>query len=269
MPGFMSTAVILQHVEHSPPGRIVGIFRDFGIPVEVRRLDRGDDVPLYSPEIRLLVSLGGSMRVSDVGSPEHPFLAKEVELLRQMIAADRPVLGIALGAQLLAHAAGARVHPNVKPADGDESPTPLPEHGWGPVTFPFPGGTEPIVYGLNDGTFVFHWHEDTFELPRLPAPPPTPGSPPPPTGSVLLSSSARCKNQAFRFKNRLFGFQYHFEFTEADIQQVLATQSEPAARLLGPDGAARVREETRRHYPRYERLGDRILRNFVQYLKVY
>ena len=268
----MSSAVILQHVAYASPGRIVTVFRDFGIPIDLRRLDKGDEVPTDLDEVRVLVVLGGPMGVSDVGSEKYPFLQKEVDVLKRLIAHDRPVLGIALGAQLLAHAAGAKVYPSVKPgAKPEDAPTPMPEYGWGGVQFPFPGGTEPIVFGLSDGAPMFHWHADTFDLPRLPAPPtpPAPGAPPPPTGSVLISSAPRCKNQAFRFKTRLFGFQYHFEFTQADVEALLAHDGETLTRAMGPDAFARVREETPGLYPRYARLGNRILENFVQYLKAY
>src|SRR5882757_2878618 len=105
----MSKAVILQHVPHEGPGRIVPVFRDFGIPTEVRHLYRGDEVPTDLDELRVLVVLGGPMGVSDVGSEKYPFLAKELELLKRLVALDRPVLGICLGAQLLAAAGGAKV----------------------------------------------------------------------------------------------------------------------------------------------------------------
>jgi GMP synthase-like glutamine amidotransferase len=136
------------------------------------------------------------------------------------------------------------------------------------VTFPFPGGTEPIVYGLHDGVEMFHWHQDTLELPRLPsAATPPPGAPPPPTGSVLISSSKLCRNQAFRFKTRLFGFQYHFEFTESDIEMLL--HSDAQALAATPDALARIRELTPRFYPHHAQMGNRILQNFVQFLKAY
>ncbi|HZZ41432.1 MAG TPA: gamma-glutamyl-gamma-aminobutyrate hydrolase family protein, partial [Tepidisphaeraceae bacterium] len=172
----MSKAIILQHVPHEPPGRIIPVFRDFGIPTEIRHLYKGDEVPTDLDDLRCLIVLGGPMGVADIANPAYPFLEKEVALLQRMIKADRPTLGICLGAQLLAHAAGAKVYPNVKspppaphgapppPADAPPPPppTPLPELGWLPVTFPFPGGTDPIVFGLMDNAPMFHWHFDTF-----------------------------------------------------------------------------------------------------------
>jgi GMP synthase-like glutamine amidotransferase len=122
-----------------------------------------------------------------------------------------------------------------------------------------------------DGAPMFHWHHDTFDLPRLPPPPnaPPPPAPPPPTGNALLSSSKVCKNQAFRFKTRLFGFQYHMELTPPDIEAIVAADRESLQKVLGLEGERTVREDTKKYYPRYARLGDRILANFVQFLKVY
>lgn len=272
IPSLMSRAIILQHSSYEGAGRILTIFRDFGIPIEFRHLYKGDEVPTDLDEVRTLIVLGGPMSVRDVGSTEHPYLAKEVEVLQRMIAHDRPVLGIALGAQLLAHAAGAKVYPNERPGAKPEDPkTPAPEIGWGPVNFPFPGGTEPMVYGMVDGAPMFHWHFDTFDLPKLPSPvnPAPPPAPPPPTGNSLLSSSRACRNQAFRFKTKLFGFQYHFEFTEKEIEAMLANDRETLTRVLGGDGEAKVREDTNKHYSRYARLGDRLVTNYVQFLKAY
>src|SRR5688572_16521012 len=266
----MSRAYILQHVPHETPGRIVPVLRDFGVPTEVRRLFAGDEVPSDLDDIRMLIILGGPMGVKDVGSEKFPFLAKEIELLTRMIAADRAVLGICLGAQLLAHAGGAKVYPNTRPgATPNDPPIPAPEIGWAPVMFPFPGGTEPIVYGLGDGVPMFHWHYDTFDLPKLPAPNPLPPGPPPPTGNVLISSTRACKNQAFRFKTRLFGFQYHFELTQDGIESMLEHRKNEVTEALGLTAVQEIREQTPKHYPRYARLGDRIIGNFVQFLRTY
>jgi GMP synthase (glutamine-hydrolysing) len=265
----MSRVIILQHAPHEGPGRIVPIFRDYGIPTQLRRLYQGDEVPSDLEELRMLVVMGGPMGVSDIDNPKYPYLAKEVELLKRMIAADRPVLGICLGAQLLAHAGGAKVYPNTKPGKPNEPAEPAPELGWGPIKFPFPGGTEPIVAGMVDDCPMFHWHFDTFDLPRLPGPPHAPPAPPPPTGNSLLASSKTCKNQAFRFKTHLFGFQYHFELTEPDIEGLLAAGKQDVLKVLGPDGETKIRQDTSKYYPRYARLGERMVRNVVQFLKVY
>src|SRR5205085_1423964 len=124
----------------------------------------------------------------------------------------------------------------------------VPEFGWGAVSFPFPGGTEPLMQGLIDATPFLHWHRYTFDLPRLPGPatPPPPPAPPPPTGSALLASSKLCKNQAFRFKNRLFGFQFHLEMTEPDIEQLIENDQQNLIEVLGADGPQKVREDTKR-----------------------
>jgi len=120
--------------------------------------------------------------------------------------------------------------------------------------------------GLMDGAPMFHWHYDTFDLPKLPPPP---GAPPTATSSALLCSSAVCKNQAFRLKNRLFGFQFHFEFTENDIEAVLTAGKRDVQKVLGPDGETKISRDTARYYPLHARLGERVLRNFVQFLKLY
>ncbi|HEY7119400.1 MAG TPA: type 1 glutamine amidotransferase [Tepidisphaeraceae bacterium] len=276
----MSKAIVLQHVEAEGPGRIVTVFRDFGIPIELRRLYKGDEVPTDLDEVRCLIVLGGPMGVADVGKSQYPFLDKEVETLKRMVQRDRPVLGICLGAQLMAHAAGARVFANVKmvPAERHGDPpkpaeplTPLPELGWAPINLPFPGGTEPIVFGCHDGMEVFHWHFDTFDLPKLPAPanPAPPPAPQPPTGSVLISSTRLCKNQAFRFKNRLFGFQFHIEATPEIIRAMVAAGKDDINKVLGPGGDAAILKDTDAKYRVYERLTNRILQNFVQFLRVY
>ncbi len=268
----MSKAVVLQHVEFEGPGRIVDALRDYGIPIEIRSLYRGDEVPTDPADLRLLVVMGGPMGVADLGSAKYPFLEKEVALLKRMVEADRPVLGICLGAQLLAHAAGAKVYPNTRPgATAGDAPIPVPEIGWGPVMFPFPGGTEPLLFGLHEGTPMFHWHYDTFDLPKLPSPanaPSGPGIPPPPTGNALLSSTRACRNQAFRFKNRLVGFQYHFEMTPEAIEAMLEHGKADVEKVLGTGGSEKIRSDTKKHYSEYERLGNRLIRNLITFMNL-
>jgi GMP synthase (glutamine-hydrolysing) len=249
----MSQVIVLQHAENFPAGRILTVFRDFGMPIQLRRVWKGDEVPSDLEEIRLLVSLGGPMKATEAVADGSGAFSREIELMKRMVTLDRPVIGIGLGAQLLAHAAGAKLHP----LDGGA------RYGWAPVTFPFPGGTEPIVFGMIDGSPMFHWQSETFDLPKLPAPAtaPPPPAPQPPTGNSLLSSATFCKNMAFRFKTSLFGFQYHFELERGDIDRLLAS--------VPPGGAGDTSRDTDRFYTRYDRVGTRLLENFVQFLRAY
>ena len=124
----MSKAVILQHVEFETPGRLAEAFRRSGIPLEIRKLYQGDEVPRPDDELKVLVIMGGSMGVGDIPGGKYPFLQAETELLQKLIAQDRPVLGICLGAQLIAHAAGAKVYPNTRPGATKDAPgEPAPE----------------------------------------------------------------------------------------------------------------------------------------------
>lgn len=246
----MSRAVVLQHVAFEGPGRIVPVFRDFGIPVEVRHLYRGDEVPSDPEGMRILIVMGGPMGVADVGRSEYPFLAQEVSLLKRMIVEDRAVLGICLGAQLIAHAAGAKVYRNADLADQNKT---VAEVGWAGIELPSPGGTEPIMMGLMEGAPMFHWHFDTFDLPA---------------GGVLMASTRACRNQAFRLKRRVLGFQFHFEMDEAGIEAMLANGRQTILDVLGPAGEKMVREDTGRYYGTHRRLGDGMLRNLVQFLRL-
>jgi GMP synthase (glutamine-hydrolysing) len=138
-----------------------------------------------------LVVLGGSMSVHDTAS--HPFLAEEVEMLRSALREGFPVLGICLGAQLLAMASGAEVFPG-----------PSPELGWAEMSLTTEGRQDPVLAGVGDECPVFHWHGDTFSLP---------------SGGVRLASSALTLNQAFRVGRFAYGFQFHLEVEHSMIEE--------------------------------------------------
>lgn len=141
--------------------------------------------------IDLLVVLGGPISVND--EDEFSWLPREKRFIRNVIEAGKPVLGICLGAQLIASAMGARVYPN-----------PQKEIGWFPIqgvssmggaTFYFPPSVE-----------VFHWHGETFDLPP---------------GAVRLATSEGCQNQAFQLGQSVIGLQFHLETTPASVQKLV------------------------------------------------
>src|SRR6185295_17758388 len=149
----MSRALVLQHVPHESAGALEPALAAAGFTIETRRLDLGEPIPSTIDDLAALVVMGGPMGVGDIGDPRYPFLADEVPLLRQAIARDLPTIGICLGAQLLAHAAGARAYPNVV----GTPPVPVREVGWGAVHFTRTAEEEPALAGLAPAEVVLHW----------------------------------------------------------------------------------------------------------------
>ena len=122
-----------------------------------------------------------------------PYLRHEIEILSRAIHEGRPVLGICLGAQLIAKAAGARVYRN-----------PRKEIGWFEIRLTESGAADPLFAGVPPAETVFHWHGETFDLPP---------------GAAWLASSDYCRHQAFRLGRAVYGLQFHLEVTPAMIAQ--------------------------------------------------
>lgn len=241
-------ATILQHVPFEGPSRVLDALSRRGYQARIVRLFAGESVPRYLPAEDFLVVMGGPMGVSDLDAPEHPYLRREVELLQQRIAADAPTLGICLGAQLMAHAAGARVYPNMRTSsDAAAAPEPVLEVGWADVAF-LHSTRDAVLEGLPDAAPMFHWHGDTFDLP---------------SGSVLLASTEACRAQAFRLNRSLFGLQFHCEVEQQDVENLLSADAAYAIRACGVNAVQRVREDTERCLPRFRSVGDRLLENII------
>jgi GMP synthase-like glutamine amidotransferase len=238
----MRRLVVLQHAPHEGPSRVQSAFERAGFRADILRLDLGAPVPESLGGMDALLVLGGSMGVGDAGDPQVPFLAHEIRLLERAVASDFPTLGICLGAQLLAAAAGARVYPNRL------AESVIREVGWGAVHFTRSASEEPVLFGLDAAEVVLHWHGDTFDLPA---------------GATLLAATLHCPNQMFRVKTRLFGVQFHPEVDEPDIANWIEADAEYIAGALGPSGAARIAADTQRFMPRLRERGDRLLDNLV------
>jgi GMP synthase (glutamine-hydrolysing) len=177
----MQSWAILQHVPYEGPGLIAEQARQRGLRIDLRHLYRGDSIPGVA-EVGGLIVMGGPMGLGDLEA--HPHLEAELELLAAASTAGLPVLGVCLGAQLLACALGGEVFPAEEP-----------EAGLGTVTLT-PAGRSDVVFGPAEPCVpVLHWHEDTFSLPP---------------GAELLASSDRVVNQAFR-AGRSYGLQFHVE----------------------------------------------------------
>ncbi len=204
----MPSWAILQHVPYEGPGLIAEQARQLGLRLEHRHLYRGERVPDLG-ELDGLIVMGGPMGVGDVEA--HPHLKAEVELLADASAAGLPVLGVCLGAQLLARALGGEVFPAEEP-----------EIGPGTVKLTAAGRSDAVFGPAEPSLPVLHWHEDTFSLPP---------------GAELLASSDRIVNQAFR-AGRSYGLQFHVELDGALTAGMRPHL--PAGVLLSAEQVARV-----------------------------
>jgi GMP synthase (glutamine-hydrolysing) len=243
----MKRAVVLTHEDFEGPARIAELLAAEGYAVDIRKLHRGEEVPADLGRHDVLVVMGGPMGVGDIGDARYPYLAHEVALLRERVADDAPVLGICLGAQLLAHAAGARVGPMTN-ASGER----VYEVGWGPIRFHMGEGhvnVDRVLDGLPEETITLHWHGDAFELPR---------------GAHRLASTVACPTQGFVLGRRLFGLQFHCETSAEDVDAFAREDAAFAVKANGEGGAERVRAETPRHLATFRREGDRLLLNILR-----
>lgn len=152
------------------------------LPFRILHLYRGEAFEGLDSFSHLIV-MGGHMGVND--HPEYPWIQEEIALIRATIKAGKPVLGICLGAQMIAAAMGKRVFKNAQP-----------ELGWLPLRLTNEGRVDPIFRLIEKQPLKFQWHYDTFDLPE---------------GAVLLASSAACANQAFRVGDHVLGLQFHPE----------------------------------------------------------
>lgn len=238
----MKRAIVLTHASFEGPGRLEGLLVNRGYTLDTRELHRGDLVPEGVSREDVLVVMGGPMGVGDLGRPGLPFLQREVELLSRCIDEDAPVLGVCLGAQLLAFAARARVHQMVR--DGERSF----EVGWAPISFHRAGDADPILHGLPEEAHVLHWHGDMFELPAR---------------ARRLASTALCANQGFRLRSRLFGLQFHCEIEARNVEDFLRADGDFVQRANGNSGIERIRSDTEKYVGSCREVGDRLLGNIL------
>lgn len=206
-------AVVYQHESHEELARLGPALAGAGFALvkRFRAVKHQEDL-----SAELLVVLGGPMSARD--TTHHPFLADELGVLTERLALERPCLGVCLGAQLLARAAGAEV---TQGKNGLEA-------GAAPVRWTEAGQKDAVTAGLGGRTVVAHWHEDTFG---------------PVPGAALLASTDRYTQQAFRLGPH-YGFQFHPELSADDFGQWLELGQEELA-LHGRDLA-----ELKTHLPK-------------------
>ena len=181
---------VLQHVPFEGLGSIADWLLLRGARITYTRFFESTQLPALA-DVDFVIALGGPMSVND--EAELPWLRAEKRFVADAIASNKAVLGICLGAQLIASALGARVYPG-----------PEKEIGWFPV-FAAPDVSDAFIFPPS--VDVFHWHGETFDLPP---------------GAVRLASSAVCQNQAFQVGRRAVGLQFHLETTPASADAIIS-----------------------------------------------
>ncbi|MDN7183955.1 glutamine amidotransferase [Caballeronia sp. SEWSISQ10-4 2] len=188
----MKHVLAIRHVVFEDLGTFERMFDEWGYRVEYVDAPTSDlsGIDVLEPDV--LVVLGGPIGAYE--QDNYPFLAPELSLIKQRLKSNRALLGICLGAQMIALACGARVFAG-----------PTKEIGWAPVVLT-DAGAQSALAPLAEGTAVLHWHGDTFDLPA---------------GAVCLASTTAYTQQAFSIGTQVLGLQFHLEACATELESWL------------------------------------------------
>jgi len=217
----MPRLLVFQHVAAEPLGTLDRLIRRRGHRIRFANFERQPDFEPNVDRYRGLIVLGGPMNVED--QARRPHLKTELRAIEHMLEQGKPVLGICLGAQLLAHVLGAPVRRHE-----------APEIGWYRLNTTQAGREDSVLSPLGESSPVFQWHRYSFEVPRE---------------ATHLASTAGCEQQAFRYGDNAYGFQFHLEMDQALIERWLRNPvyREELAELGGLDPARADVDAIRRH----------------------
>jgi len=233
----MRKCVAIRHVAFEDLGLLGPLLKSRGVAVHM--VDAGvDDLGSIDPgEADLVIVLGAPIGVYE--TDRYPFLLPEIELIGRRLATGKPLIGICLGAQLIARAAGERVYAGV-----------AKEIGYAPVTLTPEGERSPLAR-LGSDRQVLHWHGDTFDLPR---------------GAVRLASTVITPNQAFAIGPAVLGLQFHVEVDPARIEQWLIGHTVELT-AAGVD-VCTLRSSAREIGPAVAAAGERVLAGWLDQLSI-
>ena len=235
----MPKLLVFQHVASEPLGHLDPLLRASGF--RIRYVNFGRE-PAAQPDIRRydgLVVLGGPMNVDQ--ADRFPHLRTELDAIREAVTADKPVLGICLGGQLLAEAMGGHVRPN-----------PVPEIGWYRLhTRPHAHADRLFRHFERTPRYVFQWHAYAFE---------------PPPDAVPLAWTRSCRQQAYRLGDHAWGLQFHLEADAALIERWLHLPSgrNEIERHWNAGRIPRIQAATQRHLPVAAPLSERVFGEFIR-----
>ena len=232
----MKSAVAIRHVGFEDMDAFAPAIREAGYTLHYWDIGEQDLWTLEPVKTDLLIVLGGPIGAYE--DETYPFLNEEIDILEQRLAAGRPTMGICLGAQLIARAAGAKVYPS----DAKEI-------GFAPIALSETGGASCLAPFAED-PMTLHWHGDTFDLPD---------------GAAPLASTELCENQAFSMGPNVIGFQFHPETSAKNIEKWLIGHAAELA-AAGID-IPRLRAEAEVHGTALERKAHRVAAGWLKQLQ--
>ncbi len=229
-------ALIIKHVDIEGPGLIEYCLRQEKISYQILDLKPGVHLPKLD-DLTHIVILGGPMNVYE--EDRYPFLRDEDLFIKEAIQRGKRILGICLGAQLIAKALGAKV-----------SKAPVKEIGWHDVSLTRIGSYDLFFSKLPKTFPVFQWHEDTFEVPKA---------------GKLIVTSTLVPHQAFRYAENVYGLQFHLEVTKEMIQDWMKGYDEEFNHSeLPPFSKEEILNQTERNIEAYKEKGMKFLQNFFR-----
>jgi GMP synthase (glutamine-hydrolysing) len=216
----------LRHVAFEDAGILEELFAQRGWSLEYVEAPVADwkNFDPLAPD--LLIVLGGPIGAYEENL--YPFLTGEIAALKARLDADKPMIGLCLGAQLIARALGAAVYPG-----------PEKEIGWKSLMLTAAGHASPVRHAAAQHTFMFHWHGDTFDLPE---------------GARLLAGTEVCPHQAFAWGKATLAFQCHPEVRARDLEKWFVGHAAEIATTPGLS-VLQLRDDTRRYGAALERQG--------------
>jgi GMP synthase (glutamine-hydrolysing) len=232
----MKKILVCQHVPYEILGTLNPLFKEEGFRIRYVNFGRFPELKPGLEGYQGLVILGGPMGVDQ--EKVHPHLTQEIRMIEEALKKDIPVLGICLGAQLIAKTLGAKVCENKEK-----------EIGWHDVFLSETGHHDPLMKHFQKTEKIFHWHEDTFAIPK---------------NAIHLASSEACFNQAFRYGDKVYGFQFHLEVDEPMIQRWLEVPYHQKILQELKGTPEKIRQETVHHVGRLKNLSELTFSEFIK-----
>jgi GMP synthase-like glutamine amidotransferase len=227
--------LIIKHIDIEGPGTLGDFLNTQGEDFCIIELGAGEGLPADPKVYKAVVVLGGPMNVDE--EDKFSFLKPENDFIQKVLKAGVPYLGICLGSQLLAKAAGARV---VK--------SPVKEIGWYKIQLTAAGKKDPLFKGFHEDDPIYHWHGDMFQIPSQ---------------GQLLATAQGCPHQALKVGNNAYGLQFHVEVTDKSIKEWCDEycENDLPGRL---DHAQSMMEDYWEHKKIFDAQAQRLYQNFLE-----